>query len=502
MASALWVTAGAPLQTGDGWRVWYSWPRGDFTPGTPRVRTPAGAEVKVIEGPWEPKPPPTGSTRRMGVRELRLEGATPGALYEVTLPEIDRPLRWRTLPSELPPEGVSFLISSCFWINDDRDGFYASAVKELIQRERPMFKILMGDQLYADVWAPLPKSVPQGMAAKYERYWGDDAYREMLAACPTLVSCDDHEFWNDFPQPQIQVPLSWDRYQPTNGNVLAELYDAYQSSLNPDGKRWYSIELPPVSIFVADTRSNRTRDDDPNARLMVPEQWDDLETWAKNLKGPGVLVLPQPMMKAGGSKTDRTLVDFQESDRFGGIFERALGGENPHDILILTGDIHTGRLSSARIVGLPGRDLRARRLAGLAGHAVAAAVGPQAVGAPGQADRQSAHLADDREHQARVERRQQHRADQDRPRPQRPLPLHAAVVAGPVVHRHRQTDLRPQAGQGRATAPRPDRNRASLRRKTCSGTPRPTQTTRTSRTGRTATATPTTPSSSPTRSLI
>ena len=354
MASALWVTAGAPLQTGDGWRVWYSWPRGDFTPGTPRVRTPAGAEVKVIEGPWEPKPPPSGSTRRMGVRELRLEGATPGALYEVTLPEVDRPLRWRTLPSKLPPEGVSFLISSCFWINDDRDGFYASAVQELIQRERPVFKILMGDQLYADVWAPLPKSLPQGMAAKYERYWGDDAYRDMLAACPTLVSCDDHEFWNDFPQPQIQVPLSWDRYQPTNGNVLAELYDAYQSSLNPDGKRWYSIELPPVSLFVADTRSNRSRDDDPNARLMLPEQWDDLEAWAKNLKGPGVLVLPQPMMKAGGSKTDRTLVDFQESDRFGGVFERALGGEKPHDILILTGDIHTGRLSSARIVGLQG----------------------------------------------------------------------------------------------------------------------------------------------------
>ncbi len=72
MASAVWVTAGAPLQTGDGWRVWYSWPGGDFTPATPRVRTPGGTELQVTEGPWQPKPPPTGSTRRMGVRELRL----------------------------------------------------------------------------------------------------------------------------------------------------------------------------------------------------------------------------------------------------------------------------------------------------------------------------------------------------------------------------------------------------------------------------------------------
>jgi len=66
-------------------------------------------------------------------------------------------------------------------------------------------------------------------------------------------------------------------------------------------------------------------------------------------------VLPQPLLKAGGSKTDRTLLDFKESDRLGAIFERALGGDDPHDILILTGDIHTGRLSSAEIVGLDGQ---------------------------------------------------------------------------------------------------------------------------------------------------
>jgi hypothetical protein len=288
------------------------------------------------------------------VQELRIENSTPGALYEVTLPEADRPFLWRTLPQTLPDAGISLLIGSCFWLNDDRDGFYGAAVKELVQRERPVFKVLMGDQLYADVWAPLPHTLPRGLAQKYERYWGDAAYRELLSACPTLVSCDDHEFWNDFPQKQVQVPLSWDRYQPDAGDALAALYDAYQSSLNPDAKRWTTLTVGPVSFFVADTRSYRTRDDDPHARLMLPEQWEALEDWARNLKGPGVLVLPQPLLKAGGSKTDRTLVDFKESDRFGAIFERALGGDDPHDILILTGDIHTGRLSSASIVGLSG----------------------------------------------------------------------------------------------------------------------------------------------------
>jgi hypothetical protein len=348
----VWVTCGAPLQSGDGWRVWYSWPGGEFSPATPRIRTTQGRPLTVRPGPWAPGPPPPGSTRRMAVQELRIEQAMPGTLYEVTIPEAGRPGFWRTLPQSLPDAGISLLIGSCFWINDDRDGFYSAAVKELVQRERPVFKVLMGDQLYADVWPPRPDALPGGLAQKYERYWGDSAYRELLAACPTLVSCDDHEFWNDFPQPQMQVPLSWDRHQPAAREALAALYDAYQSSLNPGGKRWTALSVPPVRFFIADTRSHRTRDDDPHARLMVQEQWDDLEAWADSLQGPGVLVLPQPLLKAGGSKTDRTLVDFKESDRFGAIFERAL---RSHDILVLTGDIHTGRLSSAEIVGLGGR---------------------------------------------------------------------------------------------------------------------------------------------------
>ncbi len=211
MAAGVWVTAGAPLEDGDGWRVWYSWPAGDFTPELPRVRTAAGVNMTVTPGAWAPAPAPKGSSRQMGVREIRVRGATPGELYEVTVPEHGERLYWRTLPAAIPETGsVSLLIGSCFWINDDRDGHYSSAVRELVQRERPMFKVLMGDQLYVDVWSPGTKNIRKGLAEKYERYWGDAAYRELLVSCPTVVSCDDHEFWNDFPEKQIHVPLSWD----------------------------------------------------------------------------------------------------------------------------------------------------------------------------------------------------------------------------------------------------------------------------------------------------
>src|SRR4051794_37294355 len=114
MASGVWVTCGAPLPAGDGWRIWYSWPGGPFTPATPRVRTPNGTQMTVTSGPWAPGPPPPGSKRPMAIRELRIENAAPGALYEVTIPEAPRPFLWRTLPSALPDAGVSLLIGSCF----------------------------------------------------------------------------------------------------------------------------------------------------------------------------------------------------------------------------------------------------------------------------------------------------------------------------------------------------------------------------------------------------
>ena len=45
----------------------------------------------------------------------------------MTIPERGRPVFWRTLPAaSSPTPGMSLLIGSCFWINDDRDGFYAA----------------------------------------------------------------------------------------------------------------------------------------------------------------------------------------------------------------------------------------------------------------------------------------------------------------------------------------------------------------------------------------
>ena len=66
---------------------------------------PARRGAEGHAGPWEPGPPPQGSKRRMGVRELRIENATPGALYEVRSPRPAARCCWRTLPAHAPGRG-------------------------------------------------------------------------------------------------------------------------------------------------------------------------------------------------------------------------------------------------------------------------------------------------------------------------------------------------------------------------------------------------------------
>jgi hypothetical protein len=362
MAGGVWVVAGAPLVGGTGWRIWYSWPDGEpaSEPANPQVRHVGERLLEVERGGFEMLPSPPAGARRMGVRELVLVDGTPGGLYEIRVPELPSPVLWRTLPRDLPPEGVGILIASCFWLNGDKDGFYAAAMRELVQREKPAFKLLMGDQLYIDVWPPLPgQDIAAGLSDRYERYWGNDPYREMLAACPTIVTSDDHEYWNDFPERRLPWP-PYARADPHQATSAAQgLYDVYQSALNPDGLRWSRLFIGPVSFFVSDMRYDRKALGDAGG-LMEQPQWEALESWGKELVGPGVLVLGQPLLKAGGSKTDRTILDFgADTDRLARLFEKALSGETadgkPHDILILTGDIHTGRLSTASIAGAAGQ---------------------------------------------------------------------------------------------------------------------------------------------------
>ena len=365
---------GAPLTGGFGWRIWCSRAgRDDFVPGAVTVRR-AGAPVSSSID-WQLGKPVEGLERRVGILTVRLsdsEASThAGTAYELTIGgSSEGPFSWRTLPRTLG-EGVRFLFASCFWLDADKEGAFAAGMRFLHDTKQPAFKLHVGDQLYLDFPIPayhnpllefprnLAKTVGE-MGARYESYWGNAPYRRALQLAPSCFTCDDHEYWNNYPEDQLWLAGSrGDRHDITQ--KAAELtYDAFQRQANPGGRGYFDFEIGQVSVFVTDARSERSdleRGPRPGS-FFSPGQWKALDAWAGALRGPGVLVLAQPLFDKPGGKTDRSLSSFEgDFGHLCDIFEQALRrdvGSGSHDILVLSGDIHTGRYARATVVGLNG----------------------------------------------------------------------------------------------------------------------------------------------------
>lgn len=359
-SEATWVVPGAPLENGRGWRIWYSRPgEGGFEPA-PLAVTRSGRSESVTVTDWDLLPQREGMGRRSGVLTLALDEPAPGELYRVTVPEAGRSFGWRSLPAA-HDASVAFLLASCFYHENDKEGRYGAGMAELAKLRDPSFKFLMGDQIYQD-WPPQQlddlRSPFELYADRYAQYWGDGTFLEGLQSSPTYFGCDDHEFWNNYPQRQIQVPLSL--LEPTRSSTedaAQTLYYQYQRAANPGAARYYSFQTAGVAFFVADTRSERTRHGDADPGFLSEDQREQLAAWVGSLAGPGVLVLPQPLFQQDGDWKDYSLSNFARDHAvLCGLFEDALSGQTgdgrPHDILMLSGDIHTGRHAIGRVTGL------------------------------------------------------------------------------------------------------------------------------------------------------
>lgn len=354
-----WVIPGAPFPDGQGWRIWCSHKgEGAFTPPPLEVRN--GDTVIPVHLDWKVLPPLSGLKRRMGIWSVRLRSSPPpqGMTFHFTIGTNGeaQTFLWSTLPQKVTDHGVTFLFASCFWHNNDRDGYYRSGLLDLQRQFAPQFKLLMGDQVYGDwpnTWN-LGDDEVELYAKRYQQFWGDRYYREALQTCPNFITCDDHEYWNDFPEYQIQLPQTWD---PKNRKKYArgaeELYYHYQRCLNPEDARWFPLTIDPVSFFISDARSEREEcNDQGTSHFMSSAQWEALETWQHELNGPGVLVLGQPLFQKDGDFRDHSLSNFpKDYSRLWRVLERSLAGRNAHkrvhDILVLSGDIHTGRYAEA-----------------------------------------------------------------------------------------------------------------------------------------------------------
>jgi hypothetical protein len=249
-----------------------------------------------------------------------------------------------TLLTRIPLKGqkpFTIALGSCFY--NHRDGGQAAAsYKALYERGadsvRPDVTILSGDQVYLDIGfdslSLRPDEVRQRMADDYAQHW--QAMGSILNRGGTWMIPDDHEYWNDYPFYDSLIPtllalkLPWVR----------KAWDGAATDAVKNVQRSPVVETfsfgKDLSVALADLRSFR------KGKKVVPTQMlDKLVDWAKALKGPGVLVSPQPVI-VEENKSERNLLSFP--DQFATLL-RGLAYSG-HDIVLLSGDVHFGRIAT------------------------------------------------------------------------------------------------------------------------------------------------------------
>jgi hypothetical protein len=305
----------------------------------------------------------TGGSRSISFRRLAITGLQPRGRYRFEMRrngDLVSDAIATTLPVELPrldERPFTIMLGSCFARSADGAGNAGRAYSQLPADARADLKILCGDQVYLD--QPTTEFLGHTHNADQlrERHLGNYAnawsqtggFRELLRVGGTYFSSDDHDFWNNAPNPTIIARDTWFQQGRDDWKAAAKaLYGAFQRPIESAAA---TFKVGTLSFFVADTRLDRTTERDAFA---TDAQLVAIENWLAGLDGPGCLVVGQLMFsgKAGlfGRWMDWGLADFKQYHR---IAQALLAAR--HTVVILTGDVHFGRIAICELT--PGRDI-------------------------------------------------------------------------------------------------------------------------------------------------
>jgi hypothetical protein len=334
---------------------------GGIAPGAP-LDLPAHAWQLINPGQHLPAPD------QVHFRQvLEAVGLAPDREYTANLLEGPKILAWatfRTLPPALPPLGAvpfTVLLGSCFHRDQDREGLAGLSFRGLPLEDRPAFKILCGDQVYLDqpTWQNFPQDdlwLARNFLNRYVQTWTQrdpmgGGFGRLLSDGANLFASDDHEFWNDFPNPATLVQNSWTAGGRKQWKALAQaLFQAFQSSsplppphVPPSSSPLRPLNVPPISFLVLDTRFDRVEGESRFLPDLVR-----LKDWVDQLnqnRWIGFLCLGQPLFDQPGSWfqrrfVDRSLADYDQYAELVQILET-----RRQALVILTGDVHYGRVA-------------------------------------------------------------------------------------------------------------------------------------------------------------
>jgi hypothetical protein len=310
---------------------------------------------------------------RAFVGTYELANLTPGRQYRIGVRlagEAPRLLDRRVLPTRVPSDadgGFDVLLSSCFHRAENDAGALTRAMRQLVASVRPKrgggrgpdMSLFMGDQVYLDM--PTLQGFPDRLAwlaAKFEddyRQSWQGGMAEVLGAAPYACLPDDHEYWNNAPHPS---PLNGNTQSAEGRRTWLEAaalnYEAFARPfvLGPDGSARDAADQPlivdvhPLSFFLADARSKRRAD---RAFAFTPGCRACLHDWVDRLnreRRVGVFVCGQSLLSPAASDAHGQLLDWELANY--GDYRAVLAelARAEQRLLLLTGDVHWGRVST------------------------------------------------------------------------------------------------------------------------------------------------------------
>jgi hypothetical protein len=320
-----------------------------FDPGQVRLVSHLGEHT--LAAAWEHWVAREG-THHLDYQRVTITGLQPRTPMTVQLlvngqPQADA--RLTTLPPQLPTleeKPFTVLLGSCFCKREDDEGAVGRTYAQLPAGSRPDVKILCGDQVYLDdPWAhylwhthDIPELEGEFFRNYRDTWMQETGFRQLLTQGANYFSPDDHEYWNNAPNAATVIRDTWSRSGRQEWFTTARQF--YQMFQNPAPITTFTVN--PLSFLIADTRSNRSSN---QTDFMQQTDFQAMGQWIQNLPGPGVLVVGQPVFsgKTGflrGTFGDWNLPDYSQY----GQLARLLA-QSPHSIVILSGDVHYGRIA-------------------------------------------------------------------------------------------------------------------------------------------------------------
>jgi alkaline phosphatase D len=302
-----------------------------------------------------------------------------------------------TFPPDGVPRSFNFAFGSCFRPVNANGGQIFNALESRRRQEHLRFLLLIGDQIYADVfhYNGLGKvaCTLDEYRAIYTYTWSRPAFRQLIPNLPAFMTLDDHEVdddwhwvnrsrqWAHLPPwdqlgrwlhrlPYEERSISRERVQ----NALQAYWEhqamhapplilpprlntAGQYSLSPDdhGSLAYTFNYGATAFFVLDTRTQRVRSSQEIA-MLGPAQWEALEKWLLEVKDTH----PVKFLVTSSALLFYMFSDFP-ADRWPGFPKERLRLLNflaEHDIQgvhLITGDLHACHAVYAELSGPGGK---------------------------------------------------------------------------------------------------------------------------------------------------